>query len=171
MRNTIKGLSLVLSLIFSSCTAKEKPVVKEEFKEAMEEKNANIIIGEMCEATIIPFQFRQLMHNLIGNALKFSKQDEPPNIIIKCELLSGSNSPFANRGACHLSVSDKGIGFEKQYSEKIFGVFQTLHGKDKYAGTGIGLAIVKKIVDNHNGIITAESELGKGTTFNIYFPE
>lgn len=145
--------------------------VKEEFKEAMEEKNASILTGEMCEAKIIPFQFRQLMHNLIGNALKFSKQDVHPNITIKCELLGGSNSPFANRGACHLSVSDNGIGFEKHYSEKIFGVFQTLHGKDKYEGTGIGLAIVKKIVDNHNGIITAESELGKGATFNIYFPD
>ena len=144
--------------------------VKEEFKEVMEEKNAAIIAGEMCEANIIPFQFRQLMHNLIGNALKFSKKDAPPNIIIKGELLGGSNSPFASRGACHISVSDNGIGFEKQFSERIFGVFQRLHGKDEYTGTGIGLAIVKKIVDNHNGIITAESELGKGATFNIYLP-
>ena len=144
--------------------------VKEEFKEAIEEKNATIITGEMGEANIIPFQFHQLMHNLIGNALKFSKQDAPPIIVIKSELLSGSNSPFENRGACHLSVSDNGIGFEKQFSERIFGVFQRLHGKAEYTGTGIGLAIVKKIVDNHNGIITAESELGKGATFDIYLP-
>ncbi|MBC7535340.1 MAG: PAS domain S-box protein, partial [Ferruginibacter sp.] len=145
--------------------------VAAEFKEAMEEKNAIIISGEMCGANIIPFQFRQLMHNLIGNALKFSKQDVPSRIIINSEFVTGPNSPFANRDACHVSLSDNGIGFEKHFSEKIFGVFQRLHGKNKYAGTGIGLAIVKKIVDNHNGIITAEGELGKGAAFHIYFPD
>ncbi|MBK5283827.1 MAG: two-component sensor histidine kinase, partial [Bacteroidia bacterium] len=67
--------------------------------------------------------------------------------------------------------TDNGIGFEKEYSEKIFEVFQKLHSKDEYAGTGIGLAIVKKIVDNHHGIITATSALNKGTTFDIYIPE
>ena len=144
--------------------------VKEEFKETMEEKNATIIADEMCEANIIPFQFCQLMHNLIGNALKFSKKDVPPHIIIKSELLKGSHSPFVNRDACHISVSDNGIGFEKQFSERIFGVFQRLHGKSEYTGTGIGLAIVKKIVENHDGIITAQSEVEKGATFNIYLP-
>ena len=144
--------------------------VKEEFKEATEEKNATIILSEMCEANIITFQFRQLMHKLIGNALKFSKQNVPLRIIIKSELISGSNSPFDGRDACHISVADNGIGFDNQFSERIFGVFQKLHGKNEYAGTGIGLAIVKKIVENHSGIITAESELGKGTTFNIYLP-
>jgi signal transduction histidine kinase len=71
---------------------------------------------------------------------------------------------------CHIRITDNGIGFEQQYSEKIFEVFQRLHGKEKYSGTGIGLSIVKKIVDNHNGIITAKSELGKGATFDIYIP-
>ena len=67
-------------------------------------------------------------------------------------------------------MSDNGIGFEKQFTEKIFEVFQKLHDKEEYAGTGIGLAIVKKIIDNHNGVITTDSELGKGATFNIYLP-
>lgn len=70
----------------------------------------------------------------------------------------------------HIRITDNGIGFEREFSEKIFEVFQRLHSKEEYAGTGIGLAIVKKIVDNHNGTITAISELGKGTTFDIYIP-
>ena len=124
----------------------------------------------MCGANIIPFQFRQLMHNLISNALKFTKPDIPSKISVKSEITIVANSPFAGRGACHISVSDNGIGFDKQYSERIFGVFQKLHSKDKYEGTGIGLAIVKKIVDNHKGLITVDSKLGKGTTFHIYLP-
>ena len=71
---------------------------------------------------------------------------------------------------CHISIADNGIGFEKEFSEKIFEVFQKLHGREEYAGTGIGLAIVKIIVENHNGIITATGELNKGAAFNIYIP-
>ena len=143
--------------------------VKEDFREAIEEKNATITTGEMCEANIIPFQVRQLMHNLIGNALKFSRKDIRPVISIESKKVSAANSPL-NKPACHIYVSDNGIGFGKEYSEKIFEVFQRLHSKEEYAGTGIGLAIVKKIVDNHNGIITAESGFGEGATFNIYIP-
>ena len=71
---------------------------------------------------------------------------------------------------CHISVSDNGIGFEEEYSEKIFEVFQRLHGKEKYKGTGIGLAIVKKIVENHDGVVKASSKPGKGARFDIYLP-
>ena len=71
---------------------------------------------------------------------------------------------------CHITITDNGIGFEKEFSEKIFEVFQRLHNKDKYTGTGIGLAIVKKIVNNHNGTITVSSKLNKGTSFDIYIP-
>jgi len=144
--------------------------VTEEFKESIEEKNAAVTTGEMCEVNIIPFQFRQLMHNLISNALKFSKQDVPLRIMIESKIVSGSDSPLNSSKTCHITVTDNGIGFKKQYAEKIFEVFQKLHVKEKYAGTGIGLAIVKKIVENHNGMVTAESELGKGTRFNIYIP-
>ncbi len=144
--------------------------VKNEFKEALTEKRATIEVKKMCEGKIIPFQFRQLMHNLISNALKFTKPHTAPHITIKSEIVSVANSPFEGRRACHITVSDNGIGFEEHYSKKIFEVFQRLHGKQEYEGTGIGLAIVKKIVDNHNGIISAESELGEGATFNIYLP-
>lgn len=71
---------------------------------------------------------------------------------------------------CQITISDNGIGFEPRFSTKIFDVLQKLHGKEEYAGTGIGLAIVKKVVDHHNGIITATSELNKGATFTIYIP-
>lgn len=71
---------------------------------------------------------------------------------------------------CHLSVSDNGIGFDPQYKDRIFEVFQRLHGREEYKGTGIGLAIVKKIVENHRGIIIAQGEENNGATFDIYFP-
>ena len=148
--------------------------VTEELKEIIDEKNATIEVGEMGLADVIPFQFRQLMHNIIGNALKFSKPEIPPHIIIKNEIikyspLHGAN-PSTEKEYCHITISDNGIGFEPQYKDRIFEVFQRLHDKQKMAGTGIGLAIVKKIVENHNGVITATSELNKGATFNIYIP-
>ena len=71
---------------------------------------------------------------------------------------------------CHIKVSDNGIGFDPQYKDRIFEVFQRLHGKDAYTGTGIGLAIVKKIVENHQGVIMATGEPGKGVSFDIYIP-
>ena len=77
---------------------------------------------------------------------------------------------MGNRMYHHITVSDNGIGFEPQYNEKIFEVFQRLHDRDEYPGTGIGLAIVKKIVENHDGFITANGELNKGATFDIYIP-
>ncbi len=147
----------------------------EELKERIEEKNAIIEKSLLIsEANIIPFEFRQLMHNLIGNALKFSKPDNVPHIIIKGKAAKGSELNNINllpdEKYCYISISDNGIGFEPQYNEKIFEVFQRLHGKEKYKGTGIGLAIVKKILENHNGIITAKGELNNGAIFEIYIP-
>ncbi len=150
--------------------------VKEELKEVFEQKNATITIGSggHCEIKIIPFQFRQLMNNLIVNALKFSKPSVPNHITITCETVIGEALQMPKldneRYYCHISVSDQGIGFEQQYGERIFEIFKRLHGKEKYEGTGIGLAIVKKIVENHNGVITAKGEEGKGARFDIYVP-
>jgi light-regulated signal transduction histidine kinase (bacteriophytochrome) len=148
--------------------------VKTELKDTIQEKHATIETTELCSANIITFQFRQLMYNLISNALKFSNPDIPSHITIKSRIVKGSKlnieklSPKKNY--CHITVKDNGIGFEPHFSERIFEVFQKLHGKDKYEGTGIGLAIVKKIVENHNGIIIATSELNKGAQFDIYIP-
>jgi len=148
--------------------------VKSELKDTIQEKNAIIEATELCYANIIPFQFRQLMYNLISNALKFSRPQIPCRIIITSSILKGSELNNVNlspeRSYCHITVKDNGIGFEPEFSERIFEVFQKLHGKEVYAGTGIGLAIVKKIVESHNGIITATSKLNKGARFDIYLP-
>ena len=148
--------------------------VKNEFKETIQEKHATIEANGMCKVHIISFQFRQLLHNLIGNSLKFSKPEKPLRIIIKSTISRGSKlnndqlSP--EKEYCHISVSDNGIGFDPQYKDQIFEVFQRLHGHDEFKGTGIGLAIVKKIVENHHGFITATGEIDKGATFDIYIP-
>ncbi len=148
--------------------------IKEDLKEELQQKQATLEAGEICEVNIIPFQFRQLMFNLVSNSLKFSNNNHSPHIKIKTEISKGANlnneKLVKEMSYCHISVSDNGIGFEQQYNEKIFEVFQRLHGKHQYSGTGIGLAIVKKIVENHHGIITAKGELDKGATFNIYIP-
>ena len=148
--------------------------VKNELRDTMQEKHASIEVKEICPANIIPFQFRQLMYNLISNALKFSNPDIPAHIIVNSSIVNGGdpdNQYFSpEKKYCHITVKDNGIGFEPHFNERIFGVFQKLHSKEVYAGTGIGLAIVKKIVENHKGIITATSELNKGATFDIYIP-
>jgi len=148
--------------------------VKTELKDTIQEKHATIEATELCPANIIVFQFRQLMYNLISNALKFSQPDVPSHILIKSRIVRGNKLKnvklSTEKNYCHITVKDNGIGFEPHFSERIFGVFQKLHGKDVYEGTGIGLAIVKKIVENHNGIIIATSELNKGARFDIYIP-
>jgi len=148
--------------------------IRNDLKETIHEKNATIEAKNLGSANIIAFQFRQLMYNLISNALKFSKPDLPSHIIIKREIVKGgsvdNDKLSVEKDYCHFTVEDNGIGFEPHFSERIFEVFQKLHSKEVYSGTGIGLAIVKKIVENHNGIIVATSELDKGAKFDIYFP-
>jgi light-regulated signal transduction histidine kinase (bacteriophytochrome) len=148
--------------------------VKTELKDVIEEKHAIIEVAEICDAKVIVFQFRQLMFNLISNALKFSRPALSPCIIIKSNIVKGSSlnndKLIAEKEYCHIIVRDNGIGFEPYFSKRIFEVFQRLHGKEEYAGTGIGLAIVKKIVENHNGIIEATGELMNGAAFDIYIP-
>lgn len=148
--------------------------VKEDLSEELKEKFATIEATELCDANIIPFQFRQLLHNLIGNALKFSNPAQPPHIKINSKIVNGLKLEIDNflpfKNYCHISVTDNGIGFEPQFSNKIFEIFQRLHAMTDYKGTGIGLAIVKKIVDNHNGFVTATGETNKGATIDIYIP-
>ena len=148
--------------------------VKNDFKEIITAKQATIESDEMCDAHIIPFQFHQLMHNLIGNALKFSNPDRPPHIIIKSRKIKGSKVKdqklLSEKEYCHITVTDNGIGFAPQYKDHIFEIFKRLHDKEKVSGTGIGLTIAKKIVENHNGVIIATGELNKGASFDIYIP-
>jgi len=148
--------------------------VKNDLSESILEKNAIIEKGQLCEVRIIPSQFRQVIHNLISNALKFSKPGVTPHVIIKSE--SGEGRLFKNDKLspeiiyCHITVTDNGIGFDPQYKDQIFEVFQRLHNKHEYIGTGIGLAIVKKVLENHKGVITASGTLNLGATFDIYIP-
>ncbi|MBP7239349.1 MAG: CHASE3 domain-containing protein [Saprospiraceae bacterium] len=148
--------------------------VKEELKEAIDEKQAIVEITDHCEANVIPFQFRQLIYNMLSNALKFSIPGKPPHILISSCIKKGRDCKneklLPDQEYCHITIKDNGIGFEPEYSEKIFEVFQRLYGKEVYKGTGIGLAIVKKIVENHNGVIIATSQLNQGATFDIYIP-
>ena len=148
--------------------------VKADQREELQQKQAVIEAEELGTARIIPFQFRQLLHNLVSNSLKFSDPARPPRIAIKNEV--GKGKDFDNdrlteeKEYYHINVSDNGIGFEPEYSERIFELFQRLHGKQEYSGTGIGLSIVKKIVENHGGVITAKGALGKGAIFDIFIP-
>jgi light-regulated signal transduction histidine kinase (bacteriophytochrome) len=148
--------------------------VQLELKDTIQEKNAVIEVQDTGIINVIHFQFRQLLYNLISNALKFSRADVASRIIIKCRTEKGHTiederlSP--EKEYSHITVSDNGIGFEAHFHQRIFEVFQKLHSKEEYAGTGIGLAIVKKIVENHNGIIIATGNKGQGACFDIYIP-
>ena len=148
--------------------------VKESLREELQQKKATIVVSNMCEFNVIRFQFRQLFTNLISNSLKFSSAGKLPHIEIKSEIVEGvklkNDKLLPELKYCHITFSDNGIGFEQQYSEKIFDLFHRLHTNLEHQGTGIGLAIVKKIVDNHNGIISAEAKENIGATFNIYIP-
>jgi signal transduction histidine kinase len=121
-------------------------------------------------------QLQQVFQNLIGNALKYSKHGVSPAINIESKKVLGKDtalrlSPEEQvKFYCLITISDNGIGFEQKDAERIFNVFTRLHGNAEYNGTGVGLSIVRKVIENHNGYITAAGELGKGATFKIYLP-
>ena len=142
--------------------------------EVIEEKNAIINSTSLPTLSVIPFQIQQLFINLIGNSIKYSKPTINPIINIECEIVNAKNHPFLNKNDNQsfykITVSDNGLGFEEEYADVIFTLFYRLHNNSDYPGTGIGLAICKKIVENHQGIITAEGKMGEGSTFNIFFP-
>jgi signal transduction histidine kinase len=145
-----------------------------ELQEVIGEKKAVVTVDGHCEAAVIPSQFLQLFRNLISNSLKFSHPDRLPHISVKIENVLrapiGAPDAPALTNFCHVTVADNGIGFDQQYEEKIFQIFQRLNEYDKYKGTGIGLAICKKIVENHKGMIIAVGEVDKGATFDICVP-
>jgi len=147
---------------------------KTELIDSIEEKRAKIICDDLPTMEVISFQIQQLFINIISNSLKYSKEDVPPVIeITHEEVLSRDVKQIKNslyKYHHKITFKDNGIGFEQPYAEKIFLLFNRLHGKSEYSGTGIGLAICKKIVENHKGVIVAEGEPNKGATFNIYLP-
>lgn len=141
----------------------------------VDESNATIKYDTLPQLEVIPSQVKQLLSNIILNAIKFKKQDVDPVIEIKSVPLATQENEKYNLlpGITYyaITISDNGIGFEQEYAEKIFQIFQRLHGKSEYPGAGIGLAICKKIVDNHHGKLFADGRPGEGATFTVILPE
>lgn len=137
------------------------------------EKKAVIEADHLPVADVMPGQMRQVFQNIISNALKFSKPHTPPHIkitAVRVSTLTFSDA-FDEKGPyCRITIQDNGIGFENEYAEKIFTIFQRLHNKNKYEGTGIGLAIAKKIITKHRGIIKAGGRADKGAVFTFVIP-
>ena len=145
--------------------------VKIDFELLLKEKGATIKSSKLPTIKANSLQMSQLFSNLISNSLKFSK--EKPKISISSTIVAGKDvNKLANPDEMfvHLIFKDNGIGFPDEFKEKIFLLFQRLHGKEEYSGTGIGLSIVKKIIDQHKGFISAESKEGEGAVFNIWLP-
>ena len=147
--------------------------VLSDFDYQIENKNAIVTITSLPAIDSIPSQLRQVFQNLIGNALKFSGGVAVPKISITAELIKTKDfdSKADEDGQfCRIIISDNGIGFDEIYLDRIFVIFQSLNDRSVYEGTGIGLAISKKIMEKHNGLITAKSELGKGASFILVLP-
>jgi signal transduction histidine kinase len=147
--------------------------VLSELEGQVQEKNAKIIVDKLPTLHVNPGLIRPLFHNLISNALKYCKKDMSPVVNIHSEMqaaqIDAAAKPVEHR-FCRIYVQDNGIGFDQKYSEEIFGMFKRLHLNSEYEGTGIGLALCKKIVEEHNGYISAKSKLNEGSTFIISLP-
>ncbi|WP_427873501.1 sensor histidine kinase [Flavobacterium sp. MMS24-S5] len=173
--------SLVDDLVqYSSHTAQEERTeidlrtiiseVIEDFEIIIADKKAVIKTGKLPIIKASRVQMRQLFSNLISNAIKYSKTDIAPIIEISQEENLDDEIPNQNAKFVKVQIKDNGIGMEESHLLKIFVIFQRLHARNEYSGNGIGLAICKKIMENHSGNITVESTLNKGTIFNLYFP-
>jgi len=149
-------------------------LVLRELAQTIEETGAEIHIDKLPVLEGIAFQFQQLFTNLLGNALKYRKPGVAPSLRVECSRVKADQFELLNAPAdkeyYKLTFSDKGIGFEPQYARQIFDLFQRLHGKTEYSGTGIGLTICKKIVENHGGKIIAEGKPGEGSVFTVFLP-
>ena len=148
---------------------------KHEIAESITDKSAIIKSEHLPTLKVIPFQIQQMFINLLGNSVKYSKANVPPEIHIDYRKISlqqiGQLVLPAKKDFHKFTFSDNGIGFSEEYSQRIFELFSRLHNKDEIAGTGIGLAICKKIVENHKGYILAKGKPGEGAVFEIYLPE
>jgi signal transduction histidine kinase/FixJ family two-component response regulator len=135
--------------------------------------NAQIYLGSLPEIEALPFQIRQMFQNLVSNALKFSKECAACEIYIHAERIVAKSvdAPASGDGDyCRIVVRDAGIGFNEMYKDKIFEIFQRLNPREIYEGMGIGLSIVKKVIDRHNGLIAVKSKENIGTEFTIILP-
>ncbi|HLA57765.1 MAG TPA: ATP-binding protein, partial [Puia sp.] len=149
--------------------------VLKDFDLLINDKHAVIHRDPLPVIDAIPMQISQLFYNLISNSLKFTKKGNDPVITINSRIVEGKyfeefTTLNPKLSYCEISISDNGIGFEQKYADQIFLIFHRLHGREHYLGTGIGLALCKTIVVNHNGEISAVSNLNEGTTFKIILP-
>ncbi|GGB77429.1 sensor histidine kinase [Dyadobacter sediminis] len=148
--------------------------VIEDYEILINERNATVIVNELPEIEVNRGQIKQVFQNLISNSIKFSKAGQPPVIRISGTIVPNPDDmpvTAQNNGkVCTVTISDNGIGFDDVYNERIFFLFERLNTKDKYEGSGIGLSITKKIIDKHNGTISAKSREGEGASFTITLP-
>jgi signal transduction histidine kinase len=147
--------------------------ILEDLEFSIKESGIQVKIGKIPELEIIPGQIQQLFQNLISNAIKFSRNDIKPVVSVEASLIKEKkiDSEEAEDGKfCRIVIKDNGIGFDQKYADKIFIIFQRLNTYDKYEGTGIGLAIVRKIIERHRGLIAAYSKEGEGAMFTIVLP-
>lgn len=175
MQNAANRMQILINdlLTYSRVTTKAQPFVPTDLAQTVrevladleiriEETGGKVELGNLPALDADPLQMRQLFQNVIGNALKYYRPGVPPLVRVSGELHED--------GGCRIVVEDNGIGFEQQYSEKIFGIFQRLHGRNAYEGTGVGLAVCRKIVERHGGAISAEGFPGEGARFTITLP-
>ena len=148
--------------------------VKNSLHHIIEEKNAVFKISPLPIIKVVRLQFLQLFTNIIENAIKYSRPDVAPFVQISAEIVKGEElykiGADTKTNYWKLSIADNGIGFDQEYENKMFEIFQRLHGRAEYKGTGIGLAICKKVIRNHNGFIEAKGKPGIGSTFNVFLP-
>ncbi|MCH8998135.1 MAG: CHASE domain-containing protein [Proteobacteria bacterium] len=176
--------SLIQSLLnFSRIASKAQPhvavnldVVAQEVVSDLEvhiqETGAKVEVADLPTIEADPTQMRQIFQNLIGNALKYRREAVAPVIQISAEVLDGVAGPANGTPdkLCRIRIEDNGIGFEPEFADRIFGIFQRLHGRGEYEGTGVGLAICRKIAERHGGTITAQAQPGEGATFTVTLP-
>ncbi len=180
MRNSAGRMRVLIEdlLTFSRVTTKAQPFAQvdlnvimhdviDDLSSRLQTTQGNIEVeGDLPTLEADPRQMYQMLQNLLGNALKFHQPGQPPHVRVHTELRELSDAPKEYM----LFVEDSGIGFDEKYLDRIFTVFQRLHGRGSYEGTGIGLAVVRKIVERHGGTITASSTPGKGSTFIVTLP-
>lgn len=187
--NDILDFSIVSSVKDSFSEVDLNETIKEvlsDIEARVRDTKAEINLSPLPTIQANPTQMRQLFQNLISNAIKFSREGVAPKVDIRAEVLSGKDNAtsliqsnfavlgdpnfWSNERFCKIYIKDNGIGFDSMYAERIFNIFQRLHSRSSFEGTGIGLAICKKIVDNHHGRIRAESVENEGATFIITLP-
>lgn len=188
MQNAAEHMQILITdlLSYSRVTTQERPLVSVDLNEALKQVLSDLEVRiEQVKGKIVaeplpaidadPVQMRQLFQNLISNALKFHRKDTPPVIRIydaSSKKMTSDHHKTASSGCLRheFIVEDNGIGFDEKYLDRIFVVFQRLHGRTEYEGTGVGLAICRKIAERHGGTITARSILGEGSKFIVTLP-